>query len=396
MTDARVVTVGPPMTFRQQVARALEWDAETVEWMPTVTAVEGALDGRASAPNVVVLSPSVKELDAFGLAEFLGRASPATAVLLVRDRALNGTMPAAMRAGIRDVVDLSRGGTDLEDALQRAIDWSLKLISVGGTARPETEQRRGRVYSVFSSKGGTGKTFLAVNLATAIAMESKRDTAIIDLDLDLGDVFSYFGKESSRPIQDLILLGDDAGRGQVEEIGTSLLPNLWGFGSPPDPSATGVNGEAMGKVLQALRRSFDYIVVDATADYSDAALAAFDLSDEIFLVSGLDVVGVRHLSMALQTLLSLGFPRDRFRVVLNRADSKVGLAPLDVERVMKIKVDAQIPSTRLVPLSLNRGEPVVVTDPRSDVTKSIHAIAKRLVPAPSVAKGRRMFGKQRG
>ncbi|HEV8420040.1 MAG TPA: hypothetical protein VGR13_01650, partial [Actinomycetota bacterium] len=232
MTEARVITVGPPLTFRQQVARALDWAAEAVEWMPTVTAVEGALEVWGAAPNVVVLSPSVKELDAYGLAEFLGKASPATAVLLVRDRALNGTLPAAMRAGIRDVVDLSRGGADLEEALQRAIDWSLKLRSVGGTPKPETDQRRGRIYSVFSSKGGTGKTFMAINLATAIASESKRDTAIIDLDLDLGDVFSYFGKDPTRPIQDLILLGDDSGRAQVEEIGTQLRPNLWGFASP--------------------------------------------------------------------------------------------------------------------------------------------------------------------
>jgi pilus assembly protein CpaE len=394
MTEARVITVGPPMTFRQQVARALEWDVEAVEWMPTVTSVEGAHEVWGTAPNVVVLSPAIKELDAFGLAEFLGKASPATAVLLVRDRELNGTLPAAMRAGIRDVVDLSRGGADLEEALQRAIDWSWKLRSVGGTPKPETDQRRGRIYSVFSSKGGTGKTFMAINLATAIASESKRDTAVVDLDLDLGDVFSYFGKEPSRPIQDLILLGEDATRAQVEDIGTQLRPNLWGFGSPPDPTATGVNGEAMGKVLQALRRSFEYIVVDATADYSDIALAAFDLSEEIFLIAGLDVVGVRHLSLALQTLLALGFPRERFRVVLNRADSKVGLAPLDVERVMKIKVDAQIPSTRLVPISLNRGVPVVVTDPRSEVTKSIYAVAKRLVQAPSETKSRRVFGRR--
>jgi pilus assembly protein CpaE len=383
------------MTFRQQIARALGREADAVEWVPTVTAVEGAVESEHVSANVVVLSPAVKELDAFGLAEFLGKASPATAVLLVRDRALNGTLPAAMRAGVRDVVDLSRGGTDLEDALQRAIHWSVKLRSVGGTtAQGESEQRRARIFSVFSSKGGTGKTFLATNLATAISVESNQDTAIVDLDLDLGDVFSYFGKEPARPVQDLILLGEDADRSQVEDIGTRLGPHLWGFGSPPDPATIAVNGEAMGKVLQTLRRVYEYIVVDATADYSDAALAAFDLSDEIFLISALDVVGVRHLSLALQTFLSLGFPRERFRVVLNRADSKVGLSPLDVERVMKVKVDAQIPSSRLVPVSLNRGEPVVLAEPRSDVAKSVLSLARRLTPSTPSVKRRRAFSKR--
>jgi len=394
VTDARIITVGPPMTFRQQIARALGRQADAVEWVPTVTAVEGAVESEHVPANVVVLSPAVKELDAFGLAEFLGKASPATAVLLVRDRALNGTLPAAMRAGIRDVVDLSRGGQDLEEALQRAIHWSIKLRSVGGTPQADSEQRRARIFSVFSSKGGTGKTFLATNLATAISVESNQDTAIVDLDLDLGDVFSYFGREPARPIQDLILLGEDADRSQVEDIGTQLGTHLWGFASPPDPAAIAVNGEAMGKVLQALRRVYEYIVVDATADYSDAALAAFDLSDEIFLISALDVVGIRHLSLALQTFLSLGFPRERFRVVLNRADSKVGLSPLDVERVMKVKVDAQIPSSRLVPVSLNRGEPVVLAEPRSDVAKSVLSLARRLSPSPAIGKRRRAFGKR--
>jgi pilus assembly protein CpaE len=382
------------MTFRQQVARALERDAEGVEWMPTVTAAEGAVQTGDKVANVVVLSPAVKELDAFGLAEFMGRSSPATAVLLVRDRALNGTLPAAMRAGIRDVVDLSRGGRDLEDALGRAMTWSVKLHSAGGGQQPESDLHRGRVYSVFSSKGGTGKTFLAVNLATAIAVESEQDTALVDLDLDLGDVFSYFGMEPGRPLQDLITLGTDAARSQVEEIGTGLHPHLWGFGTPADPAATTVNGEAMGQVLQTLRRTYDHIVVDASADYSDAALAAFDLSDEIFLISGLDVVGIRHLSLALQTFLSLGFPRERFRVVLNRADSKVGLSADDVERVMKVKVDTLIPSSRSVPISLNRGVPVVLGEPRSEVAKSVSSLARRLADTPQAQVKKRVFAKR--
>ncbi len=94
----------------------------------------------------------------------------------------------------------------------------------------------------------------------------------------------------------------------------------------------------------------------------------FDLSDMICLVTGLDVVGVKHLSKALDTLLTIGLPRERFRVVLNRADSKVGLDASDVERVMKIQVDAMIPSSRLVPTSLNKGRPVVLDEPQSEVS----------------------------
>jgi pilus assembly protein CpaE len=135
-------------------------------------------------------------------------------------------------------------------------------------------------------------------------------------------------------------------------------------------------GEAVGKYLRVLRNNFAYVVVDASND-TDLALACFDLSDAICLVTGLDVVGVKHLSKALDTLISIGLPRERFRIVLNRADSKVGLDARDVERVMKIEVDTMIPSSRLVPTSLNKGRPVYLDEPNCDVSQSIRQLAKR-------------------
>jgi pilus assembly protein CpaE len=393
MTDVQVVAIGPPLTFRHQVARAMGREADAIQWVPTVAAVEGSLGSGQSKPNVLVLSPSVKEQDAFGLAEFVGRSSPATAVLLVRDQPMNGLLPAAMRAGIRDVVDLARGSEDLREALERALAWSQSIRSIGGMTAESPEQPRSRVFAVFSSKGGTGKTFLATNLAVAIARESKQDTALVDLDLDLGDVFSYFGKEPSRPLQDLLMLDESSAVEAVREIGTKCDDHLWAFAAPPDPSAEGIGGQAMSQAIRTLRGAFDYIVIDATADYSDPALAAFDLSEQIFLITGLDVVGVRHLALALQTLQSLGYPRERFRIVLNRADSKVGLSSADVERVMNVKVDAMIPSSRLVPVSLNRGTPVVMEQPRSGVARSVQALARRVVEPVAAGGKRRMFAK---
>jgi len=146
-------------------------------------------------------------------------------------------------------------------------------------------------------------------------------------------------------------------------------------------------GEAVGKYLRVLRNNFSYVVVDASADYTDLALACFDLSDAICLVTGLDVVGVKHLSKALETLLTIGLPRDRFRIVLNRADSKVGLDAGDVERVMKIQVDTMIPSSRLVPMSLNKGRPVVLEEPDSEVSMSIRRLAQRFTGASEQSQG---------
>jgi pilus assembly protein CpaE len=378
MTEASVVAVGTPQSFRQQIARALEVEVEEIGWAQSATVAEELLINAFTAIDVLVLSPEVKEPDALGLAEFVGRQAPGTAIVLVRDHTWNGLLPAAMRAGIRDVVDMTQGTEELRDAVERAVAWATNLRSMGGGSSSESiHLQRGRIISVFSSKGGSGKTFLTTNLAAAIADITGQDTAVVDLDTDMGDVFTYFGREPSARVDDIMSLGEGADHDRIREIGVPFGEHLWGYGSLPDPAAEPPAGEAVGKFLRTLRADFSYVVVDASVDYSDSALVCFDLSDAICLVTPLDVVGVKHLSKALDTLLTIGLPRERFRVVLNRADSKVGLDSSDVERVMKITVDAMIPSSRLVPTALNKGRPVVLDEPGSDVSTAVRHLATR-------------------
>src|SRR4029078_11923774 len=114
-----IFAVGTPQTFRATLARALEIEPDDVGWTPSVTAAEEALVEADDPIDVLVLSPDVKEPDALGLAEFVGRTSPMTAIVMVRDKSWNGLLPAAMRAGIRDVVDLTQGSEELRDAVER-------------------------------------------------------------------------------------------------------------------------------------------------------------------------------------------------------------------------------------------------------------------------------------
>jgi pilus assembly protein CpaE len=377
----QVIAVGTPQSFRTALARSLEVEPDDVGWVQSVVAAEEILVESDHLAHVLVLSPEVKEPDALGLAEFVGRAAPMTAIIVVRDKSWNGLLPAAMRAGIRDVVDLTQGSEELRDAVERAIVWAENISHVRGQMG-QKPRHRGSVISVFASEGGVGKTFLATNLAAALAEVSKQETAVADLDVDMGDVFSYFGREPVKQAADLIALGEGADRETVFANGTKLHEHLWGYGSVPDPSVTPPSGEAVGKFLRVLRTNFSFVVVDASADYTDLALACFDLSDVICLVTALDVVGVKHLSRALETLLRIGLPRDRFRIILNRADSRVGLDAHDVERVMNIQVDAMVPSSRLVPTCLNKGRPVVLEEPGSEVSDSIRRLASRFVAAP--------------
>lgn len=389
--EPRILAVGT-QTFQQQIARALQVSADAVQRVPSVTAAEEALDVGGREADLVVLSPAVKDPDAVGLAEFVGEAAPTTAVVIVREQAPDGLVPIAMRAGVRDVVDLSRGSKELAEALERAIAWSSSLRSARGSDGPEQETGRGSIISVFSSKGGTGKTFMASNLAVMMARQSGRDTAVVDLDLSMGDVLSYFGVEAEGTLHDLLSVGEWTDREQILSQGRKLDEHLWAFAAPSDPAAESVPGETIGRLLRTIRGNFAQTVVDTPAGYADQVLAALDLSDSILMVAGLDVIALRHLAVAIETVLSLGIGEDRLRIVLNRADSKVGLDPEEVERVMGIQVDAMIPSSRVVPTSLNYGRPVVLEEPRSNVTKAIGELAARIgsgEPAPKSRRRRR-------
>jgi len=377
MTDPRVVAVGGLPSFPVEVARALGASPDAVSWLPSISSAQRAMAEGEQPFDIVVLAPSVGDDEAIALAEFSARESAATAVLLVRDVPVDGAFPRLVRGGVRDVVDLTKGKNEFREVLRRAVEWNSGMrgtASANGSRGPT-----GVVVAVFSTKGGTGKTFLACNLAAALAERSGSQVGLLDLDHDLGDVFAYFDAEPSRTLQELLTLGDGADAEAVAQLGTPLAKGITGFGSRPDPRAEPIPGAAIARMLSKLKDAFPFTVVDATSEYSDHVLAALDLSDAICLVTGLDAIGVRHMSIAMQTLQNLGVGRDRLHFVVNRADSKVDLTIRDIERLLEIHVDSRIPSSPLVPRSINQGKLLWFGKRRSDVAKGVEAFADRLM-----------------
>jgi len=377
MTDPRVVAVGGSPSFPPEVTRALGASPDAVSWLPSISSAQRAIAEGEQPFDIVVLAPSVGDDEAIALAEFSARESAATAVLLVRDVPVDGSFPRLVRGGVRDVVDLTKGRNEFREALRRAVDWNSGMrgtASANGSRGPT-----GVVVAVFSTKGGTGKTFLACNLAAALAERSGSQVGLLDLDHDLGDVFAYFGAEPSRTLQELLTLDDGADAEAVAQLGTPLAKGITGFGSRPDPRAEPIPAAPIARMLSKLKDAFPFSVVDATSEYSDHVLAALDLSDAICLVTGLDAIGVRHMSIAMQTLQNLGVGRDRLHFVVNRADSKVDLTIQDIERLLEIRVDSRIPSSPLVPRSINQGKLLWFDKRRSDVSKGVEAFADQLM-----------------
>jgi pilus assembly protein CpaE len=399
MTKGRVVAVGGDEAFVPLVARALGTSPDDVVVMPSVAGAERQMTERKDAFDVVVLAPTVPEDDAGRIAEFVSKEVPTTALVVTRDSPVDGAFPRLVRRGARDVVDISKGASELRDALERAIDWT---SGIRGTTLAARETVQGAVVSIFSTKGGTGKTFLSCNLATALAERTGTNVALLDLDHDFGDVFAYFGVAPKRSLHELVLLEEGADREDVAGLGTPLADGVIGFGSNPDPRADPIPVGAITRLLRMLKETFAFTVIDGTTEYTDPVLASFDLADAICLISGLDAIGIRHMSIAMQTLERLGVPRSRLRAVLNRADSKVDLTPEDVERLLSLKVDAKIPSSPLVPRSINRARLLWHDERNSPVARAIETFADRLkfefmprADGPAADEKRRLFKRRK-
>lgn len=325
----------------------------------------------------VVLGPNVNLDAAVKLASALRVSRPALSVILVRQRVDSSVLAEALRSGMREVVE-ERDLTALTQAVRRghALFEALTAAQSG-----QDESAAGRLITVFSAKGGVGKTTVSTNIAVALSLLGHR-VCLVDLDLGSGDVAITLQLFPANTIVDALAIAGDVGNDELAPLLTQYSDNLWTLLAPNAPELNGSIGRHLvGNILSTLKQSFDYVVVDTPPAFDDHVLQAFDESDLLLLLLTLDIPALKNLKITLETLNLLNFPREKCRIVLNRADSKVGLAPSEVEKTLKATISASIPSTHEVPASINRGEPIVASQPRHPVSQIFMTIARDSVKA---------------
>lgn len=345
----------------------------------------GALATEGGEVLAALVGSGLDDKRALDLAARLQQAAPEVAVVLLRERESGEMLRTALRLGVRDVLGASSDADTVRSSTARAIELATslrgRLAAAAGGARPETpSDRPGEIITVFSAKGGCGKTFLATNLAVALAA-SGTEVALVDLDLHFGDVAIVLQLFPTRTIQDAA-----RERGlDPAALRSYLTPHptgVWALAAPTEPPvADTVSASAVSTILKLLRSSFAYVVVDTPAAVNDQVLSAFDESDAIALLATLDVPSIKNLKLTMQTMERLRYPPNRIRVVVNRADSRVGLRLPDVEKVLGTAVDLTIPSSRSVPISVNKGNPILLEEPRGNVAEAIRRLAAQLAPA---------------
>ncbi len=239
---------------------------------------------------------------------------------------------------------------------------------------------RGKVIALFSSKGGVGKTTIAVNLAIALHQKSSGNVVLFDADFFFGNVGVYLNLPPFYSILNLISHLNNPSAILLDQV---LVPHASGIRilmSPYYPEeAELVQASHVKEVLTFLTETHDYVVVDCQATYDERTLTILESAHLILLVTTPEVGTIKNTSRFLELAEKLGLPDERIQVLVNRADSDVGVSVPEIERTLKHPVAFQLPSGgRTVVFSVNRGVPLILDKPNHPFSQQIATIAETL------------------
>ncbi|MGA4508931.1 AAA family ATPase [Propionibacteriaceae bacterium G1746] len=305
-------------------------------------------------------------------------------VVLISDDATLGL--SAMRSGVRDMMRVSANPDEVRDTIAR----NRRRLSA------PAETQRGRIVTVASPKGGVGKTTVTTNVAIGLVRATGLPVVLVDLDLHFGDVATAL---NLNPEYALPETAKAAAGGDALALKPYLAPHetgLWVVAGADDPvAADQVTAQEVTTLLRTLSTAFAYVVVDTSPGLSEHTLAALDLTSDLILVTGLDVPGVRGLRKEIQTLGELQMLMESRQIVLNFADNSRGLTVADVEASIGAKVDTVIPTTNLIPISVNQGIPLTQSAGKDKVTKELDQVVARLVGHPVAEPKKGLFSRRK-
>jgi len=274
---------------------------------------------------------------------------------------------------------------------QRPIASPVDLEEIGllpaHGAQPSDTPAPGAVIAVMAGKGGSGKTITATNLAVALTLEhGEGRVVLVDADNQFGDVAAILGLEPSHTLADAAARLDAMTDDRFDGLLLDHASGLHVLAAPPRPtSADAMPAKAVAEVIEQLATTFEFVVVDTAPVFDDNLITVLECADQVLVVVDMDVPSVKNARIALGALRDAGFPMDRLRLVVNRADAKARLDVGELEESVGLRLHASIPSDRLVPESVNGGVPVVTSKPRSRVAKAFRTLARTFTPGSDAA-----------
>ncbi len=300
---------------------------------------------------------------------------PDRPVVVMSEASPNGFLRQAFEAGADDVITLPQSPEQVAFTLEKVIARKKGLAVPGRAAAP--------IIAILGPKGGTGKTLIATNLAVALAQRDA-NVVLVDLDLQFGDIGLALGLSPERTMYDLMKAGPPFDH---EKLDRHLIRHSSGVKvliAPTRPDqASAVSIDFLRDIYASLRTMCDAVIVDTPPGFTPEVIATIDVSSEICMVGMLDSLSLKNTKLGLETLDLMGYDGERVSLVLNRADSRVGITPADVSTIVGRGPDVSVPSDREIPRSINEGTPIVASRQNSGAAKAFRSLADRYAKTPA-------------
>lgn len=367
--------------------------------LPVARSLESALEAiEGGQLRMVLLGPSFAPEESMSDIRSIHNADPGLVLILVAPTVTSEVLRHGMRVGLSDVIEAPLDEQKIEAAInQFAGDVLERDRRVAPPAETETDETgRGKVITVMSAKGGSGKTVTATNLALLLTRYEGKRVCLVDADLQFGDCCLVLQLE---PRFTMVNAAHEIHHLDAALLATLLTEHPSGLkvlAAPLEPAfADDITTAGLMQMIELLRESFDYVIVDTASMLDELLLSLVEAGDHILMVVDMDLPSVKNAKLALETLRLLKFPTDKVQLVMNRANAKARLDDKEIETALKMKIAAAVPSDGAVAASVNEGRPVVESAPKSRIAKGFESVAELIAgPVPEASSGRGIFGRK--
>ena len=387
----RVMIVDDVSETRENVRKLLQFESDVDVVGVARTGKEAIQLSQDLNPDVVLMDINMPDMDGISATEAIRAKQPAIQVIILSVQGDQNYMRRAMLAGARDFLTKPPMGDELISAIrragamaqtERAKNVQIPISPVAGNMGPMVSYGapKGKIVTIYSPKGGTGCTTLAVNLAITLNNEDTR-VALVDGNLQFGDVAVFLNEQGKNTIVDLAPRAEELDPEIVEDVMLKhAASSLHVLAAPSRPEyAERVSSSQFAKVLEYLRQMYAYVIVDTATLLTDATLSAIDVSDLIVLVTTQDIPAIKNCRLFLDLSQTLGIERDRILFVMNRYDKRINITPDRVAENLKQEIASVVPLDEATATkAVNRGVPFVLESKNQPAARGIFSLAENV------------------
>ncbi len=385
ITENNLLVVDEDASFIDEAKRLFDGRLPTVR---SITEAVATTEG--GELRMVLIGPSISNEEGIDAVRTLRNEDPSLILIAVAEQVTSGLLRAAMRAGISEVIEAPLTEEKIEEAIKQFANDVLKR-KVAAVVPIATHKDEGQIIVVMSAKGGSGKTVVATNLGILLTRFEDKKVALVDADLQFGDVCLVLQLEPRFTLVNAAHELHHLDSQLLESLLTDHPSGLKVMAAPLEPAfADDISTESLITVVTLLRETYDYVIVDTASMLDELLLSLLEKADVILQVVDMDLPSVKNAKLALETLRLLKFPTSKVKLILNRSNAKARLDDKEIEGALKMSISAAIPSDGAVAASMNEGRPVVESAPKSRVAKGFESVAELIagpVPEPSQGRG---------